>query len=201
MSEPCRSNRFQISGVGSARFDTPFGSAPYLLSLRELTHVSGVLDSRRAAVCYSSLHSGEGGNLQVGFRTLSTKVPAWRPPERPDVNSDGKSLRAVVWTSAGLSEHQKYPGPASRFFFLVAFWIETNASVLRNMFYVLTTEMPSTFFWQTEEPTCTNHFTFAYKVKSLPEFWFVAVMKCLFGWNTVAAAKTINSGNETTFQL
>ena len=102
VGERGRSNRSRISRVWFARFDTrlpPPPSCPISPLPAVADPGSRVLDRRRAAVCYSTLDSGEGGNLQIGFRTFSTGVPAWRPPDRSDMDSNGKSLKAAVWTS------------------------------------------------------------------------------------------------------
>jgi len=86
MASRRRSNRSRISWVWLARFDphpVPLGAAPYRFSLRRLTQGSRVSDRRQAAVCYSTLGSGAGGNLQIGFKTPSTRVGASRPLTGP----------------------------------------------------------------------------------------------------------------------
>lgn len=54
-------------GLQLARIDNPLSPAPRLLSQWQLNQDR---DRWAAAVCYSTLHSGEGGNVQIGFRTL-----------------------------------------------------------------------------------------------------------------------------------
>lgn len=68
-----RSNRSHISSVRLASFDNPHWSCPKSLVPVVADAGSQVQAKWMAAVCYSTLDCGEGGNLQIGFRTLSTK--------------------------------------------------------------------------------------------------------------------------------
>lgn len=58
---------------------TPPRSCPVPLLPAVADPGSTVLDREQAAVCYSTLVSGVGGNLKIGFETLSARVPDWRP--------------------------------------------------------------------------------------------------------------------------
>lgn len=74
--------------------------------------ISWVWARRVAAVWYSTFSSSERGNLQMGFRTLSAKVPALRPPDWSNMDSNGNNLRAAVWipTRAWRSCRKKITG-------------------------------------------------------------------------------------------
>lgn len=74
-----------------------------------------------AAVWYFTFSSSERGNLQMGLRTLSAKVPAPRPSDWSNMDSNANNLRAAVWipTRAWRSCRKKSQGHLLRRKFVV----------------------------------------------------------------------------------
>lgn len=86
------SNRFRISEVRFPRFDTrsPCHPQSQACHISFLPVVADPGSWQLAAECYSSPDSVEGGNLQIGFRTLRTRVPAFSPPSQVWSGFQGK---------------------------------------------------------------------------------------------------------------
>lgn len=82
------------TSVWAHNFDNPHQSCP---TSSVLSPSSRDWARRVAAVWYSTFSFSERGNLQMGFRTLSAKVPAPRPPDWSNMDSNGNNLKVAVW--------------------------------------------------------------------------------------------------------
>lgn len=86
-------------GIQLARIDSP---APRLLSQWQLTQVAGPrteTNERLPCVILPSSLEKEVMCKKASGHFTSTMVPGLRPPDRSNMDYNGKTLRAVVWIS------------------------------------------------------------------------------------------------------